>query len=155
ERYGYTPYGLASVMVGDFSPRLGTAYSWEYQFASYRLDTESSLYQVRFRVLHPTLGAFVQRDPLALLAGDINLYRYADNIPISVRDPFGLLIWLLPAAPAAAPPVIGGGILFGIIVIVIVLLVLGLFILFNWNRLGLLIRLIIQCARVGPAPGPG
>jgi RHS repeat-associated protein len=50
------------------------------------LDSETGLYYNRARMLHPTLG----RDPLGYIGG-VNLYGYARNTPILLRDPLGLL----------------------------------------------------------------
>jgi RHS repeat-associated protein len=41
-----------------------SSYDWETLFDSYRWDSESGFYQVRYRYLHPTLGRWITRDPL-------------------------------------------------------------------------------------------
>ena len=45
------------------------------------------LYRNRF--YHTGLGRFVQRDPIGYRAGDVSLYRYVENVPITYFDPFG------------------------------------------------------------------
>ncbi|HAV63027.1 MAG TPA: hypothetical protein DCY13_11760, partial [Verrucomicrobiales bacterium] len=48
ERYGYDAFGRARFMKANFVPD-SSSFDWEYLYAAYRLDTESGLYQVRFR----------------------------------------------------------------------------------------------------------
>ncbi len=39
---------------------------------------------------HPTMGRFIQRDPIGYRAGDANLYRYVKSSPTNYRDPQGM-----------------------------------------------------------------
>jgi RHS repeat-associated protein len=48
------------------------------------------LYDYRNRTYSPTLGRFLQTDPIRFHAGDVNLYRYVANNPVSAVDPLGL-----------------------------------------------------------------
>jgi RHS repeat-associated protein len=52
-------------------------------------DEESGLYYYRARYYDPTLGRFLQRDPLGYRAGP-TLYAYVDNNPWQSADPAGL-----------------------------------------------------------------
>jgi len=81
--YSYLPFGekLTSV-VGVFNPftyvgRLGV------------MDEGSGFYLMRNRWYAPSLGRFLQADPLALGSGDANFYRYARNSPVNFVDPLG------------------------------------------------------------------
>jgi RHS repeat-associated protein len=67
ERYGYNGFGTPRYMNASFSTRTTPLYDWETLFDSYRYDTESGLYQVRYRYLHPLLGRWITRDPLGEL----------------------------------------------------------------------------------------
>lgn len=61
-----------------------------YLYAGRRLDAFSDNYNNRNRYMNPKYGRFTSRDPIGF-AGDLNLYRYAENNPVSYTDPFGLL----------------------------------------------------------------
>lgn len=47
------------------------------------------LYEMRARFFDPVLGRFTQEDPRGLRGGDVNMYRYAGNNPLTHRDPSG------------------------------------------------------------------
>src|SRR5262249_4680840 len=51
--------------------------------------SNDGLYDSRTRVDNPTLGIWMQNDPLGFGAGDVNFYRYEANNPASVTDPRG------------------------------------------------------------------
>jgi len=106
ERYVYDPYGKVLVLNGadGVDPDTtagGDDEEWttdtdgasdvanEILFCGYRLDAETSLYHVRHRMYHPTLGRWLQRDPLGYVDG-MSLYAYCGNSPESVTDPMGL-----------------------------------------------------------------
>ena len=65
ERYGYNAFGLSGVMTATFTARSTSSYYWETRYDNYRFDAESNFYQVRYRYLHPTLGRWLTRDPIA------------------------------------------------------------------------------------------
>ena len=49
ERYGYNGFGGVNYMNTNFGSIPVSAFDWETLFDSYRYDTESGLYQVRYR----------------------------------------------------------------------------------------------------------
>ena len=57
-------------------------------FCGYRYDPETSFYYVRNRSYCPTLGRWLQRDPIGY-AGGVNLYEYAGGRVVMDGDPFG------------------------------------------------------------------
>src|ERR1035441_6869201 len=44
---------------------------------------------MRERFYSPSLGRFYTQDPLNLVGGDMNFYRYAGNAPTFIEDPMG------------------------------------------------------------------
>jgi RHS repeat-associated protein len=71
-----------------------------FQYTAQRFDAEtagsgsepSGLYYYRARMYSPTLGRFMQPDPIGHAGGD-NLYAYVGNDPLNRIDPYGL--WAL------------------------------------------------------------
>jgi RHS repeat-associated protein len=104
----YTPWGEATVLVGDpaFNPiRLQGQYA----------DAETGLHYNRHRYYDPVIGQFISQDPIGLLAGT-NFYQYAPNA-LSWVDPLGLDTHYLTAwierngqeAPGTRENVFSGG----------------------------------------------
>jgi len=86
---GYLPFGEnASATTGTF------------RFIGQRFDAEtagsvgepSGLYYYRARMYSPTLGRFMQPDPIGYQGG-VHLYAYVGNDPLNLTDPLGL--WTL------------------------------------------------------------
>ena len=88
ERYCYTPYGQKAVLSGTFGTPAGDL-DLLYGHQGLRHDNESKLVENRNRVLHPSLGRFLRRDPAGTVDG-INLYQYLRNGPVNFVDPSGL-----------------------------------------------------------------
>jgi RHS repeat-associated protein len=90
ERVLYDAYGKSTLWNAAWSAtQSSTLYNNEVLYAGYRLDPESGLYQVRHRNYHPTLGRWVQRDPIGYQDG-MNLYEYVKSGPFTYTDPYGL-----------------------------------------------------------------
>ena len=83
--YDYDAFGEATVATEvvpnefRFLGRFGVA------------DEESGLHFMRARFYIASAGRFASPDPLNLSGEDVNLYRYAQNAPTSMGDPFGTL----------------------------------------------------------------
>ena len=60
-----------------------------YLFTGRRWDAEISLYYYRARHYSPTLGRWLQRDPLGYADG-ASLYGYGASNPVRFVDPWGL-----------------------------------------------------------------
>lgn len=73
---------------GEFGESAGG--SLPYQFAGYHYDGETGLYYVRARYYSPTLGRFLQTDPVGIMGGT-NLYAYVGDDPLNAIDPLGLM----------------------------------------------------------------
>jgi uncharacterized protein RhaS with RHS repeats len=56
------------------------------------------LYDYRKRFYSPSLGKFLQVDPLRFESGDLNLYRYVANSVPNFIDPFGLQMVGMPGS---------------------------------------------------------
>jgi RHS repeat-associated protein len=94
ERYAYDPYGQVTVYEPDYSAvRSGSSYAWVYLHQGGRFEVVSGLYHFRRRDYSPTLGRWLEVDPIGLRGGDGNLYRYLSNTPTGLVDPSGLLGW--------------------------------------------------------------
>lgn len=75
---GYSPYGESANAPASFG------------YTGGRIDPETNgLYYYRARHYSPTLGRFLQVDPIGY-SGGINLYAYVNNDPLNLLDPFGL-----------------------------------------------------------------
>lgn len=70
----------------------GTVFTFDLRFPGQRFDTASGLNYNYFRDYDPTVGRYVESDPLGL-AGGISTYGYAGSGPLHNVDPFGLAIW--------------------------------------------------------------
>ncbi|HET8700956.1 MAG TPA: RHS repeat-associated core domain-containing protein, partial [Nitrococcus sp.] len=77
--YAYGPYGESASLAGN-----------AFRFTGRRLDAESGLYYYRARYYSPSLGRFLQTDPIGTTGG-INLYAYVNDDPLNLTDPSGLL----------------------------------------------------------------
>ena len=77
-----TPFGLDHSVTGT-----GTT---PVRFPGQYADGESSLYYNYFRDYDPSLGRYVESDPIGL-GGGLNTYRYADMSPLRNVDPLGLM----------------------------------------------------------------
>jgi len=72
-----------------FAPAGASDVANEILFCGYRFDAETSLYHVRHRMYHPTLGRWLQPDPLGYVDG-MSLYAYCGSGPLGMMDPMGL-----------------------------------------------------------------
>ena len=85
-RVGYESYGQVR---STCAAAQGNLDAWQHYFAGYRRDEDTGLYLVRHRVYQPVLGGWVQRDPMAFMSQDVNLYRYVRNWVTRAIDPSG------------------------------------------------------------------
>jgi len=77
----YTPFGETISVTGTLTQTL--------RFPGQRNDSETGLFQNWHRDYDPTLGRYVQSDPIGL-SGGINTYAYVDGNPLGFVDPQGL-----------------------------------------------------------------
>lgn len=83
DRYKYGPFGETTSLPGI-----------SHGYTGQRYDSESGLYFYKCRYYSPSLGRFLQPDPIGM-AGGINQYSYVANSPTLFKDPMGLnMIWI-------------------------------------------------------------
>ncbi len=91
QRFAYTAYGMPQFLNASFVAASNTA-GWEILYAGYRFEIATSLFHVRHRVLHPALGGWVQRDPVAIAFSQFAapLFEYVNGNPNTLVDFSGL-----------------------------------------------------------------
>jgi RHS repeat-associated protein len=89
ESYRYDVYGTPAFLSATGTQQPASSIQNRLLFTGRDRDPDTTWYNYRYRYYNPTLGRFVQTDPIGLEAGDGNLYRYVLNGPNSWTDPFG------------------------------------------------------------------
>lgn len=79
----YSAYGELVEDTGGFDLTIG--------FAGGIADSLTGLVRFGFRDYDPASGRWTSRDPILFRGGQFNLYAYANNNPVNLRDPSGLL----------------------------------------------------------------
>ena len=80
ETYAYDSFGNLK--------RQGNKTKNRFTYTGREWDKETGLYYYRARYYSPTLGRFLQRDPIGYY-DSMNLYLYVQNNPLNYFDPFG------------------------------------------------------------------
>jgi len=113
ERIFYTDaFGTPAFQDASGTPLSGTSTDTRFLFTGREWLASLGLYDYRNRTYSPSLGRFIEADPIRLDGNDVNLYRYVGNNPINYIDPTGeflvLAIPIIETAPAWVPWVAAG-----------------------------------------------
>ncbi len=103
--------GFGQTTVNQDPDGNGTAIVYNLRFPGQYLDSESGYHYNYFRDYDPSIGRYIESDPIGL-EGGVNTYGYAYQNPIGNYDPDGRFVFLL-AIPALGGGVSGGTILSG------------------------------------------
>jgi RHS repeat-associated protein len=88
ERYLYDPYGQVKYADSSWAARSTSSYDWTYLHQGGRLDGTTGLYAFRHRDYSPSLGRWIERDPVGYVDG-ANLYEMEISSPPCFVDPAG------------------------------------------------------------------
>ena len=103
ESYSYNVFGSPTIYDGDGEEISVSAIGNPYMFTGRRYEQETGLYYYRLRDYNPSLGRFMQNDPIGY-AGGMNLYAYCSNNPTNWTDPLGLYgVSIRPLRPYVTP----------------------------------------------------
>jgi RHS repeat-associated protein len=80
-QYSFDPWGRRAILAGSGSTGVG--------YATYRIHGESAILFTEHRGFDPSLGRWLNEDPIGL-AGGINLHRYVNGNPLKWVDVSGL-----------------------------------------------------------------
>ncbi len=90
EGYSYDVFGAVTIRDGSGTVLTASPSGNRFLYTGREYIAELGLYDYRNRVYSPSLGRFLQTDPIRFEAGDVNIYRYVGNDPIGLTDLMGL-----------------------------------------------------------------
>ena len=102
ERYSYDVFGTPTIRDGSGNVISQSAYGNTILFTGRNYDYETGNYYYRARYYKPSIGRFLQTDPI----WDLNLHTYCGNNPINWIDPWGLakiIIYIQEGTPGGDP----------------------------------------------------
>ena len=89
ERFAYDPYGSNVYLTGSWGARTTSNYAWSYLYQGRQWDADVGGHTFRLRESSPTLGRFLQLDPLGFAGRSANLFAAMQNDPVNLLDPWG------------------------------------------------------------------
>jgi len=81
ERYLYDPFGKPEIRDAGWNIRSSSIIANPYLFTGQEWMADLGLANYKNRFYNPTLGRFLQNDPIRFDGGDLNLYRYCGKQP--------------------------------------------------------------------------
>lgn len=109
ERYGYDIFGTPKISDPGGAPLSQSLVGNRFLFTGREWFSGVGMYDYRNRIFAPSIGRFLQGDPIRFNAGDINLYRYVANAPQRWIDPDGLEFVPPPPGTVLGECPCGGG----------------------------------------------
>ena len=91
QQYVYDAFGNIVQQTGSLTN--------PYTYTGREFDPESGLLYYRARYYDPTIGRFLQEDPIGFNSGDLNFYTYVGNNPLTFIDPSGNIPVLVVTVP--------------------------------------------------------
>jgi RHS repeat-associated protein len=88
----YGPFGETSGVAGT-----------SFGFTAQRYDSDTGLNFYKYRMYSPSIGRFIQPDPILYSSGGPDLYSYANDNPIDQYDPLGLFSVQANMIPGVPP----------------------------------------------------
>ncbi len=95
------PFGIATTFAAP-----STTLDMRLPGQSFQLET-NSLHQNHWRDYDPSLGRYIEPDPLGIDAGQ-NVYGYVDGDPLNLQDSYGLSVCIWIPFPIGIVPAAGG-----------------------------------------------
>ena len=89
---------------GNITLQTDSDVDFRFSYTGRELDSETGLYNYRYRYYDPAVGQFINEDTIGFAGGDSNLYRYVVNSPVNYIDPFGLFTNGGVQVPTVSPP---------------------------------------------------
>jgi RHS repeat-associated protein len=90
DRYTYSAFGTPSFFSANNSQLSTSAYGIRHLFQGQLWTQETWLNDYRNRVELPTMGVFLQPDPIGFKGDAANVYRFVNNNAVNRIDPMGL-----------------------------------------------------------------
>jgi len=89
EKYEYDPYENTEIRNPNNEVISASTVGNDFQYTGQRADSETGLYYYKARFYSPTLGRFLNQDPIGY-KDSMNLYQYVGGNPVNYVDPLGL-----------------------------------------------------------------
>jgi RHS repeat-associated protein len=93
ERYTYDAFGKPTVLSTNNIQLSTSAYGIKHLFQGQLWTQDTGLNDYRNRVELPTMGVFLQPDPIGFKGDAANVYRFCGNNAVNRIDPLGLEVF--------------------------------------------------------------